>query len=205
MKPGMILYREELSMLLIMQPEEQAEAIRLLAKRFLLGEEPETDNYHVDLFLQIAIPKQEADEKGYEAKVNGASKGGKVTQGKVKHTSSIPQAYLNKQEQEPEQEQEPKPKHSNGETRTRVFQPPTVEEVAEYCQTRGNGISAEQFVDHYSANGWRVGRSPMKDWKAAVRNWEKNEFRKNIDNTTSISGFDYDQLEALARKKGLEA
>ena len=209
MKPGMILYREELSMLLIMQPEEQAEAIRLLAKRFLLGEEPETDNYHVELFLQIAIPKQEADEKGYEAKVNGASKGGKATQGKVKHTLSIPQAYLNKQEQEPKQEQEskqeqePKPKQGNGETRARVFRPPTVEEVREYCQSRGNRISAERFVDHYSANGWKVGKNPMKDWKAAVRNWEKNDFSKDIDNT-SISGFDYDQLEALARKRGLE-
>ena len=50
---------------------------------------------------------------------------------------------------------------------------PTVEEVAEYCHERGNNIDPEAFIDHYESNGWIVGRSPMKDWKAAVRTWEK--------------------------------
>lgn len=58
------------------------------------------------------------------------------------------------------------------------FTPPTLDEVRAYCEERGNGIDAEQFVDHYNANGWKVGRSPMKDWKAAIRNWEKNEYRR---------------------------
>lgn len=57
----------------------------------------------------------------------------------------------------------------------RVFKKPTVEEVAAYCRERKNKIDAQQFVDHYSSNGWRVGRTAMKDWKAAVRTWEKNE------------------------------
>jgi hypothetical protein len=57
------------------------------------------------------------------------------------------------------------------------FAKPTVEEVATYCSERGNSVSPEKFVDYYSANGWRVGKNPMKDWKAAVRTWEKNETR----------------------------
>lgn len=52
---------------------------------------------------------------------------------------------------------------------------PTVEMVAEYCQERANGIDPQRFVDYYTANGWRVGRNPMKDWKAAVRTWERKE------------------------------
>lgn len=60
-------------------------------------------------------------------------------------------------------------------TKTRGrFTPPTVDEVAEYCRSRGNQVDAERFVDHYTANGWKVGRNAMKDWKAAVRTWEKN-------------------------------
>ena len=52
---------------------------------------------------------------------------------------------------------------------------PTVDEVAAYCQERGNSVNAQRFVDYYTANGWMVGKSPMKDWKAAVRNWEKSD------------------------------
>lgn len=59
---------------------------------------------------------------------------------------------------------------------TKRFKPPTVEEVRAYCQERKNGIDPETFVDHYTANGWKVGgKSPMKDWKAAVRTWEKRD------------------------------
>lgn len=52
------------------------------------------------------------------------------------------------------------------------FVKPTAEEVQAYCNERGNGINAEEFIAHYESNGWVVGRSPMKDWKAAVRTWE---------------------------------
>ena len=58
------------------------------------------------------------------------------------------------------------------------FAPPTAEQVREYCQSRGNSVDPEQFIDHYEANGWIRGKSKLKDWKAAVRTWEKrqNEF-----------------------------
>lgn len=52
------------------------------------------------------------------------------------------------------------------------FKKPTVEEVRAYCRERQNGVDAEAFVNFYEAKGWVVGRSPMKDWKAAVRTWE---------------------------------
>ena len=52
------------------------------------------------------------------------------------------------------------------------FVPPTVEEVAAYCRERQNGIDPEAFVDFYMGKGWLVGKSPMKDWRAAVRTWE---------------------------------
>jgi hypothetical protein len=60
-------------------------------------------------------------------------------------------------------------------TRTR-FKPPTKEEVQAYCFERNNQVDAERFIDYYTANGWCVGKNKMKDWKAAVRTWEKNGY-----------------------------
>ena len=55
------------------------------------------------------------------------------------------------------------------------FQPPTLDEVVDYCRERNNGIDAQRFLDYYTANGWMVGKAKMKDWRAAVRNWERQE------------------------------
>ena len=60
------------------------------------------------------------------------------------------------------------------------FSPPTLEEVRAYCLERGNNVDPQRFVDYYTANGWKVGRNSMKDWKAAVRNWERGD--KTSDN-----------------------
>ena len=55
------------------------------------------------------------------------------------------------------------------------FTPPTVEDVASYCRERGNAVDAQRFVDFYTASGWMRGKTPVKDWKACVRTWEKND------------------------------
>ena len=53
------------------------------------------------------------------------------------------------------------------------FTRPTLLEVKEYCEERHNNIVPEQWYDFYEANGWKVGRNPMKDWKACIRSWER--------------------------------
>ena len=63
------------------------------------------------------------------------------------------------------------PKEQSGGGRKK-FTIPTPEEVQAYCDERKNGISGQQFCDFYSAKGWKIGKEPMKDWKAAVRTWE---------------------------------
>lgn len=55
------------------------------------------------------------------------------------------------------------------------FTKPTLEEVQAYCQERNNNVDAQKWFDYYSSNGWKVGRNPMKDWKASVRTWERGE------------------------------
>lgn len=55
------------------------------------------------------------------------------------------------------------------------FQKPTLAEIREYCISRGNKVDPEQFFDFYESKGWMVGNSRMKDWRAAVRTWEKRD------------------------------
>ena len=73
----------------------------------------------------------------------------------------------------------PKEKTPSGSKR-KSFDPPTVDEVREYCEGKKNGIDPEAFVDYYAARGWKYGPGrPVVDWKAAVRTWEKR--RKQSD------------------------
>lgn len=73
------------------------------------------------------------------------------------------------------------------------FKPPTVEEVMAYCQERKNSISPEAFVDYYTSKGWMIGKNKMKDWKAAVRNWESREKKKKTP-AVSQSTTDLDDI-----------
>ena len=63
--------------------------------------------------------------------------------------------------------------------RKKSFTPPSIEEVRTYCLDRQNNVDPERFIDYYTANGWHVGKNKMKDWKAAVRTWEKKEVNRN--------------------------
>lgn len=55
------------------------------------------------------------------------------------------------------------------------FVKPSVEEIRAYCEERKNGIDAEYFYDYYESKGWMIGKNKMKDWKASVRTWERNQ------------------------------
>lgn len=57
---------------------------------------------------------------------------------------------------------------------SRRFTPPSVDEVAAYCRERGNNVDAQRLVDFYEASGWMRGKTPIRDWKACVRTWERN-------------------------------
>jgi hypothetical protein len=76
------------------------------------------------------------------------------------------------------------------------FIPPTIKEITEYCQERNKGVDPENWIDHYTANGWMVGKTKMKDWKAAVRTWEKN---------TQPNGAPTDQQKQASAEKRRQA
>ena len=87
------------------------------------------------------------------------------------------------------------------------FAPPTLQEVKDYCLKMGyTHVDAERFIDYYTSNGWMVGKNRMKDWKAAVRNWDRREknpqrqdgaaevAKKNRFHNLEEHGYDYDAM-----------
>lgn len=83
------------------------------------------------------------------------------------------------------------------------FKAPTVEEVQEYCTERGNNIDAQHFVDYYSARGWMLGKNHIKDWKACIRTWERNDsFKPQKHNEETEKKYDqngYDSEEEFMK------
>lgn len=62
------------------------------------------------------------------------------------------------------------------------FTPPTMGEVSDYCKERGSIVDAQRWFDYYTSNGWMVGKNHMKDWKAAIRTWERGNSAKPSGN-----------------------
>ena len=87
---------------------------------------------------------------------------------------------------------------------------PTLQEVTDYCSERKNSVDPQRFIDFYSSKGWYIGKNKMKDWKAAVRTWEKGNDRPDkpkgngsfLDDLKGNKGFiqrrySKEQLDAL--------
>lgn len=90
-------------------------------------------------------------------------------------------------------------------TTTKRFKKPTLDELQEYISEKGYKVDAEKFLDYYESNGWKVGKNPMKDWKATVRNWNRNNTSSTIKpnpNKNKFSNFQQrdDNLDALEKK-----
>lgn len=67
------------------------------------------------------------------------------------------------------------------ECRAKRFTPPTLEEVTHYCLERANSVNPQRFINYYEMRGWQLNKGvKMKDWKAAVRTWEQQDFRRPI-------------------------
>ena len=86
-------------------------------------------------------------------------------------------------------------KEKEKDNKRKRFSPPTLDEVKAYCDERKNNVDAERFVNYYESNGWMVGKSKMKDWKAAVRTWEKNNYNKKATAVAEMPDYIRDQID----------
>ncbi len=79
-------------------------------------------------------------------------------------------------EKDIEIDKEKKIKKEKSTVKAKAFTIPAIDEIKEYCKERKNNVDAEKFFDYYESKGWLVGKTKMKNWQAAIRNWEKNNF-----------------------------
>ena len=79
------------------------------------------------------------------------------------------------------------------------FTKPSIEELEAYIAEKNLNVDAEKFMDYYESNGWRVGRNPMKDWKATVRRWNSTQKQSthNVEMPDYMSdGYHYESKKA---------
>ena len=74
-------------------------------------------------------------------------------------------------------------------TTKKRFVKPSITEIEEYIKDNGYEVNAQHFNDYYEANGWKVGKNPMKDWKATLRNWARNNKNWNSKSTNKMPDF----------------
>lgn len=75
------------------------------------------------------------------------------------------------------------------------FTPPTIGELKAYCTEQGYKIDTDRFLAYYESNGWRVGRNPMKDWKAAVRTWVRNDATGSQPSKSTPTAMQFEQRD----------
>lgn len=215
---GFIFYESFAEAINLLPAQDQLEAYKAIIAYGLYGDLPEFDSNAAQAIFVMAKPQMDANKK---RRAGGASGGRpkKETYGyenekpMVSETETYgfetekpmvssfdenekPKEKVKEKVKVKDKEKESSSKEELKKESAPRFVPPSVDEVAEYCRERGNNVDAQQFVDFYSSKGWKVGKEPMKDWKACVRTWEKRERARSGTNrfAAGIISSDYSGL-----------
>ena len=171
--------------------EEREWLRKVIIQYGLHGIEPETF-YSEALEIAWTICQDLIDQQHHRREVNAANRAGKKAEPATNEENSAAEPQP---EEKPAQEiQQEKPKRKN-------FVKPTVEEITEFCKEKKININVKKFFLHYESNGWHVGKSPMKSWKAAVQKWAENNYDNNkatgtmwANNSTDADTAGYEDL-----------
>ena len=209
-KKSMMLYFDTAEQWNMLTNEQAGELIKALLQYGKTGERINTDDGMISMAFSFMAAQIDRDgdkwEKRCERNAANGSKGGRPKKQTVFEETQKTQWVFEKPKKADTDKDTDKEKDTDTDIKINKaakqpaarFQPPSVDEVAAYCRERKNGIDPQTFIDFYESKGWIVGKQKMKDWKAAVRNWEnrrKNEEPKK--GGTNISSIPSDDLDAL--------
>ena len=199
MRDSIVFYRSFYEAIKEIPLEEQGVVYNAIYGYALDGIEPELTGVAKAIFLLVK-PQIDANNAKYE---NG-KKGGKP---KANQNETKPEPKPNQSETKPEPNVNENVNVNVNEndkkenTKRKTFSKPTVEEVKAYCSERKNNVDAEKFCDFYESKGWKVGKEPMKDWKASVRTWERSGTSKPPGKATNAyinpAQSEFDSLEGF--------
>jgi predicted phage replisome organizer len=162
--------------------------------------------YMLDIQNFIGKGSTEADrQRLYDRRISEERKQNKLTQSRNLEEilkKSTPEIEIEIElEKDIEIEKEIHSSAKSTTTKRKRFEKPTLSQITQYCLERNNNVNAEQFYDYYESNGWKVGKNSMKDWKAAVRTWEKNSYNKTAKSNKQNA---IDVVNKLMREYGGE-
>ena len=171
---------------------------RFCAKRVFMQEDRFQESYE-----ELAKMRRAAGKAGASARWNG-----KATAGNSKNGKAIANDDKDgNTETNTDTKTNIPPPHGGNITRVRRFKPPTLAEVQSYVAERHSPVDPQEFIDFYAAKGWMVGKTPMKDWKAACRNaekwdrWQRNRTAGSLPGTTPHPEADARAKERMERLK----
>lgn len=201
-KPGVMIYWEMFDMLQALPPKQMRQMLAAICSYARYGVEPEEVKKPAFLALwTLTRQRIDADSERYETICSKNQINGYISSFKRIYApehgldpedrealsayigSKLKESYDREQSlgmgkagegSKPTPSPTPTPKPTST-GRSGGFLPPSQEEVKDYCLQKGYPVDPEQFVNYYTANGWKVGKNPMKDWKAAVRTWKGRE------------------------------
>ena len=187
LRDSFVFYRSFFVAISQLPKKYQLDTYQALAKYALDSEETSLNGIS-SAVLELCKPQIDANNRRFE---NG-KKGGRKNQTETKtepkpnqtETKTEPNVNVNVNDNVNVNV------NANENKRACRFAPPTLDDVTAYCTERGNGIDPQRFIDYYQSNGWKVGKNPMKDWKAAVRTWEQRDTApKKADDEAEIRKF----------------
>ena len=191
-KDSFVFYKSFYEAIRNIPKESQLELYNAICEYSLFGTAPDLSDGIAKAMFIIMQPIIDSANARYKARVENGKRGGrprkKQDEDNLEETEQKPNDNLEETEQKPKQNLNDNVNDNDNDNvndnniskkATTKFKKPTIEEVQNYCKERNNNINAESFIDYYEANGWKVGRNSMKDWKAAVRTWEKRGTKAN--------------------------
>ena len=187
--PAFLFYSSDfLTGTLLMSMEQKGKFITLLCIQHQKGHLSEKDMLHIcGSYDEDVFTKFQKDEQGkfynirLEEEVDkrkAYSESRRNNRKKKEDVNNISSSYVEHMENENENENLIEKK------KVARFQKPTIEQLKEYMREQGMNDIAENWLNHYEANGWMVGKNKMKDWKASVRTWKINQ--KNNSATPQV-------------------
>ena len=191
-------YRSYYDALKELPAEEFRDIVLAVCAYALDGEETELSGVARAIFtlirptLEVGRSKAENRSRAEQTPLSAEQTGNKPeqtknkpeqTQNKRKQTDNKPEQTRKEKEKEKEREKEREKESENDSycsppppSGPKRFVPPTLAEVQSYVAELQSPVDPQGFIDFYASKGWMVGKTPMKDWKAACRNaetWER--------------------------------
>lgn len=212
MRDSVVFYRSFYEAIKHLQPEEFKRSVEAIMEYGLYGVEVQSNGIERTIFLLVK-PQIDANNKRY---LNGTKGGRQKTntepsdnqdETKVEpndnqdRTKVEPNSNQTVTKAEPKEKDKDKVKEKDKDKKT--FIAPTLDEVRAYCKSKEyDKMDPEAFLDFYESKGWMIGKNRMKDWKAAVRNWNRNQRqgmtakgKENAFNNFDQRSYDFGNLE----------